>query len=79
MFTQFYAATVCAPSRASLLTGKMPNRMGFWDAYAFVETTYEKTGKTVPNPDFDPQGELPYGAYVPLEQLKASLAEMAIE
>jgi hypothetical protein len=33
----------------------------------------------VPNPDFDPQGELPYGAYVPLEQLKASLAEMAIE
>jgi len=48
MFTQFYAATVCAPSRASLLTGKMPNRMGFWDAFAFVETTYEKTGKAVP-------------------------------
>ena len=28
MFTQFYAATVCAPSRASLLTGKMPNHSG---------------------------------------------------
>ena len=31
----------------------------------------------VPNPDFDSQGELPYGAYVPLEQLKASLVDMA--
>jgi hypothetical protein len=33
----------------------------------------------VPNHDSDPQGELPYGVYVPLKQLKASLAEMAIE
>ena len=30
-----------------------------------------------PNPDFDPQGELPYGPYVPLEQLKASLTAKA--
>jgi len=48
MFTQFYAATVCAPSRASLLTGKMSNRMGLWDAFATVNTTFEKTGKPVP-------------------------------
>ena len=32
MFTQFYACTVCAPTRASLMTGKMNNRMGMWDA-----------------------------------------------
>ena len=48
MFTQFYACTVCAPTRASLLTGKMNNRMGMWDAYAAVKTTFEKTGKPVP-------------------------------
>jgi arylsulfatase A-like enzyme len=48
MFTQFYACTVCAPSRASLMTGKMGNRMGMWDAYARVDTTFEKTGKPVP-------------------------------
>lgn len=48
MFTQFYACTVCAPSRASLLTGRMNNRMGIWDAYAAVRTTFEKTGKPVP-------------------------------
>jgi len=27
----------------------------------------------VDNPNFDPNGELPYGSYVPLESLKASL------
>jgi len=48
MFTQFYVCSVCAPTRASLLTGKMNNRMGMWDAYANVRTTYEKTGKPVP-------------------------------
>jgi len=26
-----------------------------------------------PNPDFDPDGKLPYGPYVPLEELKAYL------
>jgi len=49
MFTQFYTCSVCAPTRSSLLTGKMSNRMGMWDAYAYVKTTYEKTGKPVPN------------------------------
>jgi arylsulfatase A-like enzyme len=49
MFTQFYACTVCAPTRASLMTGKMNNRMGMWDAYAAVKTTFEKSGKPVPN------------------------------
>jgi arylsulfatase A-like enzyme len=49
MFTQFYACTVCAPSRVSLMTGRMPNRMGMWDAYATVNTTFEKTGKPVPD------------------------------
>lgn len=48
MFTQFYACTVCAPSRVSLLTGKMSNRIGMWDAYAGTRTTFEKTGKPVP-------------------------------
>jgi len=48
MFTQFYACTVCAPTRASLMTGKMNNRMGMWDAYAAVRTTFEKTKKPVP-------------------------------
>jgi arylsulfatase A-like enzyme len=48
MFTQFYVCSVCSPTRASLLTGKMNNRMGMWDAYARVNTTYEKTGKPVP-------------------------------
>ena len=48
MFTQFYACTVCAPTRASLMTGKMNNRMGMWDAYATVRTTFEKTEKPGP-------------------------------
>ena len=48
MFTDFYACSVCAPSRASLMTGKMNNRMGMWDAYAQVKTTFEKTGEPVP-------------------------------
>jgi len=48
MFTQFYACTVCAPTRASMMTGKMNNRMGMWDAYAAVKTTFEKSGKPVP-------------------------------
>ncbi|MCH2208341.1 MAG: sulfatase [Lentisphaerales bacterium] len=48
MFTQFYACTVCAPTRASLMTGKMNNRMGMWDAYSAVRTTFEKTKKPVP-------------------------------
>jgi arylsulfatase A-like enzyme len=48
MFTQFYVCSVCAPTRASLLTGKMNNRMGMWDAYAGVRTTYERTGEPVP-------------------------------
>jgi len=49
MFTQFYACTVCAPTRSSLMTGKMNNRMGMWDAYAATKTTFEKTGKPVPD------------------------------
>jgi arylsulfatase A-like enzyme len=48
MFTQFYACCVCAPSRASLMTGKMSNRMGMWDAYASVRTTFERTHKPFP-------------------------------
>lgn len=48
LFTQFYSASVCTPARASLMTGKMSNRMGMWDAYAGVKTTFEKTGKPVP-------------------------------
>lgn len=64
MFTQFYAATVCAPSRASLMTGKMSNRMGMWDAYATVNTTFEKSGKPVPEGchilDNDPWDEYGY-------------------
>ncbi len=48
MFTQFYACTVCAPTRASLMTGKMNNRMGMWDAYAATRTTFEKTQEPVP-------------------------------
>ena len=48
MFTQFYACTVCAPTRVSLMTGKMSTRLGMWDAYAFTKTTFEKTGKDVP-------------------------------
>ena len=48
LFTQFYACTVCAPTRASLMTGKMNNRMGMWDAYAATRTTFEKTQKPVP-------------------------------
>ena len=48
MFTQFYACTVCAPTRASLMTGKMNNRMGMWDAYASVKTTFEKTKRPAP-------------------------------
>lgn len=47
MFTQFYACSVCAPTRASLMAGKMHNRMGMWDAYARVQTTFEKSGKPV--------------------------------
>jgi arylsulfatase A-like enzyme len=42
MFTQFYACSVCSPTRSSLMTGKMNNRMGMWDAYATVRTTFEK-------------------------------------
>jgi arylsulfatase A-like enzyme len=49
MFTQFYACTVCAPTRASLMTGKMNNRMGMWDAYAATKTTFEKTGSPLPD------------------------------
>jgi arylsulfatase A-like enzyme len=49
MFTDFYACSVCAPSRASLMTGKMNNRMGLWDAYAKVNTTFEATGDPVPD------------------------------
>jgi arylsulfatase A-like enzyme len=48
MFSQFYACTVCSPTRASLMTGKMSSRLGMWDAYATVKTTFEKTGKTPP-------------------------------
>lgn len=48
MFTQFYVCSVCAPTRASLMTGKMNNRMGMWDAFATINTTFEKTGKPVP-------------------------------
>ncbi|MFC2175349.1 sulfatase-like hydrolase/transferase [Bacteroidota bacterium] len=48
MFTQFYACAVCAPTRASLMSGKMNNRMGIWDAYALVNTTFEKSRKPVP-------------------------------
>lgn len=48
MFTQFYAHSVCTPTRASLLTGKEANRMGMWDAFATTKTTLEKSGKPVP-------------------------------
>ncbi len=48
MFTQFYVCSVCSPTRSSLLSGKMNNRMGMWDAYARVKTTYEKTGEPIP-------------------------------
>ncbi|MBK1876016.1 sulfatase [Pelagicoccus mobilis] len=48
MFTQFYAYSVCAPTRASLMTGKMSNRMGMWDAYAVVNTTFENLGESTP-------------------------------
>lgn len=49
MFTQFYACSVCAPTRTSLMTGKMNNRMGMWDAYAGVQNTFEKTGRPIPD------------------------------
>ena len=32
-FTQFYASPVCSPSRASLLTGKNPQRAGVHSTY----------------------------------------------
>ncbi|NJL19248.1 MAG: sulfatase-like hydrolase/transferase [Bdellovibrionaceae bacterium] len=48
MFTQFYASSVCTPTRAGLLTGKMPNRLGMWDAFATTTTTFAKTGKPLP-------------------------------
>lgn len=48
MFTQFYTPSVCAPTRASLLTGKMNNRMGVWDAYGSTKTTFEKSKQPVP-------------------------------
>jgi arylsulfatase A-like enzyme len=48
MFTQFYVCSVCAPTRSSLMTGKMNNRMGMWDAYASTKNTFEKTGKPLP-------------------------------
>ena len=64
MFTQFYACSVCSPTRASLLTGKMNNRMGMWDAYAHVNTTFEKTGKEIPDGchflDHEPWDEYKY-------------------
>jgi arylsulfatase A-like enzyme len=64
MFTQFYACSVCSPTRASLMTGKMNNRMGMWDAYAAVRTTFEKTKKPVPDGchflDYDPWDEYGY-------------------
>ena len=64
MFTQFYACSVCSPTRASLLTGKMNNRMGMWDAYAHVNTTFEKTGKAIPDGchflDHEPWDEYDY-------------------
>ena len=47
IFTQFYAYTVCSPSRASLLTGKMCNRLGMWDAYANVRTALHRSGKSM--------------------------------
>lgn len=63
MFTQFYANTVCTPSRASLLTGKMSHRMGLWDAYARVDSTYERQGKPVPDGghilDYQPPSKFP--------------------
>jgi len=47
MFTQFYACTVCSPSRASLLSGKMNNRLGMWDAYV-SKNTHKKMKEPVP-------------------------------
>lgn len=64
MFSQFYTCSVCAPTRASLMTGKMPNRMGMWDAFASVKTTFEKTGKPIPEGghflDHEPWDEYKY-------------------
>lgn len=47
-FTQFYACTVCSPTRASLMTGKMNNRMGMWDAWGGTRATLAQTKKPVP-------------------------------
>jgi arylsulfatase A-like enzyme len=62
MFTQFYACTVCTPSRASLLTGRMSNRMGMWDAYAAVRTSFTRTGKPVPKEGY-PYDNEPWDEY----------------
>ena len=62
MFTQFYACCVCTPTRASLMTGRMNNRMGMWDAYAGVRTTFEKTGQPIP-PGCRPLDNSPWEEY----------------
>lgn len=58
MLKQFYVSSVCTPTRASLLTGKMANRMGMWDAFATTKTTFKNTKKPVPEGahifDYDP-------------------------
>jgi arylsulfatase A-like enzyme len=62
MFTQFYACAVCTPSRASLLTGKMSNRLGMWDAYAAVSTSFNRTGRPVPEGGY-PFDHVPWDEY----------------